>query len=249
MRLIFICLLSLVAGLALSTSTVTAEDTEFTVTMRANYDFNILGGTSLNPGPDTGYIPFAAVGDVTFELDPSINDPTADPVPILNFTGELQGTPPSPMNLLPHFITPNVMFVGGNLEDIVRDPMTGEVLSAKVVNLEAQWKMVGEKGSDINGLELVTGGSDLDPTSHLPFFGEINAIPFALDDVIKGPDVVDPGLPDEAFQVFLGTELVVKGRARTLTVIIPEPASVTLTVMLFAGLAVGCGRRWRSLAR
>ncbi len=70
-----------------------AEDTEFTVTMRANYEFNILGGTSLNPGGDTGYLPFAALGDVTFQLDASINDPTADTVPILNFQSELHGTP------------------------------------------------------------------------------------------------------------------------------------------------------------
>lgn len=238
----------LLAIVLVTVSPVAAEDTQFTVTMRANYDFNILGGTSLNDGPDTGYIPFAAVGDVTFELDASINEPTADTVPILNFQGELQGTAPSPMNLLPHFITPNVEFVGGNLINIMRDPMTGEVLSAEVDNLQARWKMVGLPMSDIAGLELVTGGNAFDPDSNLPFFGPINAIPFAVGDVIKGPDVVDPSLGDEAFEVYLGDELVVLGRARTLTVI-PEPASCTLTVMLFAGFAVGWNRQRRSLAR
>ncbi len=207
----------------------------------ANYEFNILGGTSLNAGGDTGYLPFAAVGDVTFQLDPSINDPTADTVPILNFQGELQGTPPSPSNFLPHFISPNVMFFGGNLTNIVRDPMTGEVLSGEVDNLQAKWRVVGLPGSDIDGLEFVTGGNGLDPSSNLPFFGSINAIPFALGDVIKGPDVVDPSIGDEAFDVFLGDERVVLGRARTLTVIVPEPASFALACMLFAGVAVGGG--------
>ncbi len=217
--------------------------------MRANYEFNILGGTSLNPGGDTGYIPFAAVGDVTFQLDASINDPTADTVPIVSFQGELQGTPPSPVNFLPHFISPNVSFFGGNLTNIVRDPMTGEVLSGEVDNLQAKWRVVGLPGSDIDGLELVTGGNALDPNSNLPFFGSIHAIPFALGDVIKGPDVVDPSVGDEAFDVFLDEELVVLGRARTLTVIVPEPASFPVVYLLCGGLAVGWCRHRRRFAR
>ena len=34
-------------------SPLRAEDTIFTVPIRANYDFNLLGGTSLNPPPNS----------------------------------------------------------------------------------------------------------------------------------------------------------------------------------------------------
>ena len=168
----------------------------------------------------------------------------ASTVPFTNVTGQLQGTPPSPPNLLPHFISPNVMFVGGDLTNIVRD-MSGEVLSAKVDNLEMQWEFVGLPGSDLDGVQLVTGGSALDPNSNLPFFGDVNGIPFVLGDVIMGPDVVDPNLGDEAFEVFLPgfPTPVVLGRNRTLTVV-PEPAS--FTVFGIGAIAMLLARRPRN---
>jgi len=236
MSIRFFVIAALMFGFAYNITTTQAEETSFTVTLRANYDFNILGDTVLNPGPDSGYIPFTAVGDYTFTLDPSLNDPSEPTtVPFVNVTGKLQGT--SPAAFLPHFITPEVQFVGGALTEIVRDT-NGEVISANVTNLEMQWEMVGEAGSPIAGLHLVTGGSSLDPTSNIPFDGSISSIPFALGNIIQGPDFDDANV-FEAFEVFLGTDLVVLGANRTLTVV-PEPTSIVLISLVWVGL---CGSR------
>ncbi|MDC0937247.1 PEP-CTERM sorting domain-containing protein [Pirellulales bacterium] len=216
-----------------------AEVTTFTVKLRANYDFNILGGTPINPDPETGFIPFQALGELTFELDPILNDPSEPTtVPFVSVTGMLQGTSPPPF--LPHVISPNLRFVGGALTDIVRDA-AGEVVSARVDNLEMQWEMIGQPPGPLDGLRLPTGGNDFDPNSSIPFDAVVGGLPFALGDVLKGPDV---GIPmDENFQVFLGDAqtgpLVVLGRKRTLTVV-PEPAA--LVMLLLGTLALSIRR-------
>ena len=45
-----------------------AEVLTFTRTVVADYEFSLLGGTPLNPGPTTPFIPFRAVGDLTFSV-------------------------------------------------------------------------------------------------------------------------------------------------------------------------------------
>ena len=117
-----------------------AAPIQFTQTFVADYEFNILGGTSLNPGPATGFIPFRAIGDLTFQLDPGINNPALTTVPFVNMTGSLPGVPPSPPFTLPHAISPNLEFIGGQLTNIVRDS-NGNVTSADVVNLESRWTL------------------------------------------------------------------------------------------------------------
>ena len=236
-RLLFPMIVSVLASLA---SLAPCRATTFTIPLRANYDFNSLGNTPINPGPETGYIPFVALGEFTFELDPSINDPSKPTtVPFVNVTGKLQGT--APAQFLPHYITPNVRFVGGELTDITRDA-SGNVLSAQVKNLQMQWEMVGEAGSPFPGAHLVTGGSDFDANSSLPFDGPVHGLPFALGDVIQGPDV---GFgTSENFHVYLGDPAtgphVVNGRQRTLTVV-PEPTSVGLPGLL----CIACALRKR----
>ena len=69
------------ALLSVIVTPVLAEETTFTITMQANYELDILGGAPLNPGMDTGY-PFAVLGDMTFDLDSSLNDPMMTTAPL-----------------------------------------------------------------------------------------------------------------------------------------------------------------------
>jgi hypothetical protein len=225
-RLHFLTMATALLALTSIESITQAAPTKFTVPLRANYEFNILGNTPLNPGPETGYIPFVALGEFTFELDPSINDPSKPTtVSFKNVTGKLPGT--APAQFLPHYITPEVRFVGGQLTNIVRDA-NGDVVSAQVKNLEMQWEMVGLEGGPLVGLHLVTGGSDFDANSNLPFDGDMHGLPFAVGDVLKGPDIISGG--SENFHVYLGNPATgapqeVNGRLRTLTVV-PEPSQL-----------------------
>ena len=222
----------LVTSLFSLTSACQAEDTVFTLPIRANWEFKILGGTDFNPGPETEYIPFGALGSLTFELDASLNDasmPTT--VPFVNVTGRLDGIAPSPPNLLPLFISPNPQFFGGELTNIVRDA-SDEVVSADVSKLEMQWELIALPGSDFAGLRFLTAGSGLDPNSNIPFDANVNGIPFAIGDVLAGPDV-GTNVGDEEFELFIDGDpntIVVIGRLRTLTVV-PEPATATLTML------------------
>ncbi len=236
-----LCVLTL---LLVSVSSTSAEDTTFVLPIRADYELNVLGGTSLNPGPDTGYLPFRAQGDMTFVLDASLNNPAMPTtVPFLSVTAQLTGLPPSPPAFLPHILSPNVAFFGGNLTNIVRDA-AGEVTSADVDNLQMQWELLGQ--GPLTGIRLETGGSLVDPTSNIPFFGSIHAIPFALGDVIQGPDAGNSFNKD--FEVFRTDdpanpmELVAYGRKRTLTVV-PEPSGGMLSILLGVGSAALRRRR------
>ena len=242
-RLFFPMIVFVLASMA---SLAHAAPTSFTIPLRANYEFNILGETPINPGPETGYIPFVALGEFTFELDPSINDPGKPAtVPFVHVTGKLQGT--APVQFLPHYITPNVRFVGGELTDITRDA-SGNVLSAQVKNLQMQWEMVGEAPGPLAGVRIVSGGSDFDPNGSMPFDGAVHGLPFSLGDVIQGPDV---GFgTNENFYGYLGDVTgphVVNGRQRTLTVV-PEPTSVGLPGLLCIASAFGNVMRRRSRA-
>jgi hypothetical protein len=205
-----------------------AEPLTFTRTVIADYEFNLLGNSPINPGPETGFIPFRAIGDLTFELAASLNDPTATEVPFVNATGILTGVPPSPSAYLPHTISPNVRFLGGMLTNIVRDG-AGSILSADVEDLNMEWELIAGGGA----LRLFgTAGVGL------PFSGPVSGIPFPAGTVLAG---------EQPFDVFLdlgggNSVLVAIGRNRTLTVV-PEPTSIALVGLGVAGVVVAATRR------
>jgi hypothetical protein len=189
--------------------------------MDAHFEFSLLGGTVINPGPTTPFIPFEAIGSLTFTLDASLNDPSQPTtVPFINVTGSLAGV--SPPQFLPYVISPDLQFIGGELTDIVRDG-SGNVISADVSGLSMRWTMVGTP----DNLTLFTKDG-------LPFDGTTNSIPFSLGTVLAGAADFNVYLDDGATD-----PLVVIGRNRTLTAV-PEPSSLVLLgasglVLLVAG--------------
>jgi len=168
-RGLLLCVLSLLSlpGVA------SAESVRFSQDLVANYEFSLVGGTAINPGPTTSFIPFQARGVLTFELDPSLNDPgRPTTVPFVNVTGTLHGV--FPAAFLPHVISPDVEFLGGVLTNIVRDS-NGEVTSANVQDLSMRWELVG---TPLN-IRLFTKVG-------LPFDGTVTSIPFAEGMVLAG---------------------------------------------------------------
>lgn len=204
------------------------EMTTFTRRVVADFEFSLVAGTPFNPGPvDTPFIPFQAIGDLTFELDPAINDPSAPTtVPFLDATGVLQGTKPTDFG--PFTISPNVAFLGGELTDIVRDG-SGEVISANVRGLLMEWELVGPAFGRLYG------------TAGLNFDADGVTIPFAYGTILSGPlpfDVyADDGDGDTSNDI-----LVAIGRNRTLRVV-PEPHSAALLALGAAGLLAVVRRR------
>jgi hypothetical protein len=165
--LIFVAILSSFPGL------VPAGDLTFTQEFVANFEFDVLGGTPINPGGDTGFQPYEAVGALTFTLDPSINDPSQTTVPFANVTGTLKGV--FPTSLVPYTISPEVQVLGGDLTSIVRDG-NGDVISAEVSDLSMRWDLIAFGGS-------VT----LFSLDGLPFDGPITSLPFSDGTVLSGP--------------------------------------------------------------
>ncbi len=217
-----------------SVSTVRA-DFSFDLTVVADYEFAFLSNTPLNPDVKmTPFIPFQAKGVLTFSLDEAaINDPGATTVPFTSVTGILNGV--SPAAFLPHQISPNLEFLGGNLTNIVRDS-NGFITSATVEDLSMRWEMTGTPG----------GGSEvrLFTKVGLPFSGDVDGLPVSPGTVIAGAD------PFEGYLDLGGgaSLLAVIGQNRTLTVV-PEPGTLTLYCLAAGGLAA-CGawrrRRYRS---
>ena len=110
------------ATLLLLPGVVNAGGLTFTENLVANFEFSLLGGTVINPGPTTPFIPFEAIGSLTFTLDSSINDPSQPTtVPFTNVTGMLAGVSPPPF--LPYTISPDLQFLGGELTNIVPTAM------------------------------------------------------------------------------------------------------------------------------
>ena len=216
-----------VAALMLLPGVVQAGGVSFTETLVANFEFSLLGGTVINPGPTTPFIPFEAIGSLTFVLDPSINDPSQPTtVPFTDVTGVLNGVSPPPF--LPYTISPDVQFLGGDLTNIVRDSK-GAVISADVSDLSMRWDMIGTPSN----LTLFTKDG-------LPFDGSVTSIPFANGTVLAGA---------ADFNVYLdngGSDpLVVIGRNRTLTSV-PEPSSIGLLSAGAAGLGAWLRKRRRT---
>ena len=218
-----------IASLMIVPAAVHADPTTFTVMVQADFELSLLGNTPLNPGPATPFLPFRAVGDLTFTLDPSLNDPTATTVPFVDVTGVLQGVPPSVPITLPHTISPDLQFLGGELTNIVRDG-SGHVVSADVTDLSMRWTLVGTNPAFPVTLYTQDG---------LPFDATGVTIPFALGTVLSGP---------APFNVYLDMgnpatdPLVVIGQDRTLTVV-PEPSSLALCGLGLGGIAGWVGRR------
>ena len=162
-----------VAAALLLPGTVQAWDVTFTENLVANFEFSLIGGTDINPGPTTPFIPFEAQGSLTFSLDSSINDPSQPTtVPFTNVTGSLSGVSPPPF--LPYTISPDLQFLGGDLTNIVRDG-SGKVISADISDLSMRWTMVGTP----YGLTLFTKDG-------LPFDGSTGSIPFSNGTVLAG---------------------------------------------------------------
>jgi hypothetical protein len=219
-------MLILVAAFMLFPGGVHAGSLTFTDNLVANFEFSLLGGTVINPGPTTPFIPFEAIGSLTFTLDSSINDPSKPTtVPFTNVTGMLSGISPPPF--LPYTISPDLQFLGGELTNIVRDSH-GNVISAEISDLSMRWDMVGTPF----GLTLFTKDG-------LPFDGTTSSVPFSYGTVLAGA---------ADFNVYLdngGSDpLVVIGRNRTLTVV-PEPSSLVLMGVGVAGIGVVCRQKRR----
>jgi hypothetical protein len=191
---------------------VRAGNVTFTQDFVANFDFDLLGGTSINPGPGTGYLPYQADGSITFTLDTTtLTDPSQTTIAITNAVGSFTGVPP--LWLGPYSISPNIQFIGGELTNIVRDG-SGTITSADVTDLSMQWELVAGGGAVV----IYSDGG-------LPFSGTVHSIPFTDGDVISGPDPVAGILP--------GTSTIVAYvENRTLTAV-PEPGSA-----IPAGIAV-----------
>ena len=179
-------------------------------------------------------LPFRAIGNLEFTLDDSV--PGATSMPFTNATGTLTGIAPDAF--LPFQITPDVQFVGGLLDNIVRDG-GGQIISADVVDLEMLW--------ELSGNPAILGGEEvlLYATDPLDFNGSVSGVPFAPGDILAGPNdfevyldlgLGNPGLPD-------GDPLAVIGRNRTLTTV-PEPRCIDLFTLV-AGLIV-LRRRYKS---
>jgi MYXO-CTERM domain-containing protein len=214
------------AGLLFFPSLVHGGDLTFTQDLVANFDFDVLGGTPINPGPATGFQPYEAFGALTFTLDSSINDPTQTTVPFTNVTGTLNGVYPT--SLLPYTISPDVQFIGGDLTNIVRDG-SGNVISGNVSDLSMRWDLIAFGGA----LTLFT-------LDGLPFDGSITSIPFSNYTVLSGPAQFN------VYMDFGGTDLLVAyGENRTLTTV-PEPTSATLAGLAALTLGAVIARRRRN---
>jgi hypothetical protein len=194
-----------------------AENLTFTQKFIANFEFDVLGNTPINPGPATGFQPYEAMGALTFTLAPALNDPSQTTVPFTNVTGTLNGVYPT--SLLPYTISPDVQFLGGDLTNVVRDG-GGNVISADVSNLSMRWDLIAAGGN----LTLFT-------LDGLPFNGAITSLPFSDGTVLSGAD---------QFNVYLNVGgsnvLVALGEDRILTAV-PEPTSGALGGL--AALTVG----------
>lgn len=216
--------LFVLAALACFPALAHAGGVTFTETFVADFEFSLVGHTDINPGDTTPFIPFQAIGNLTFTLDPSINDPShPTTVQFTAVTGSLSGV--SPPGFLPYVISPNLEFIGGALTNIGRDA-GGNVISGNIVDLSSRWTMVGTPGN----LTLFTKDG-------LPFDATITSIPFAYGTTLVGA---------ADFNVYLdngGSDpLVVIGRNRVLTAV-PEPNSAVLGGLAMLGLGTMMVRR------
>jgi hypothetical protein len=188
--------------------------------------FYFLGSTPINPGPTTPVLHGRFEGDFTFQLDPSLNDPShPTTVPFVNFTGIGTSEPPTPANLLPSAVSPNLQFLGGELTNIVRDG-SGHVVSADVSDISSRWY-----------LQSLASPVELYTQVGLPFSATGVTIPFKLGTVIEGdatfPIYLNVGTGDMADDILVGY-----GDDRTLTAV-PEPSSFILIGVAAGAILIG----------
>ena len=102
---------------------------------------------------------------------------------------------------LPHQISPNLGFLGGNLTNIVRDS-SGFITSATVEDLSMRWELTGTPGGGC-GVRLFTKVG-------LPFSGDVDGLPVSPGTVIAGAD------PFEGFlDLGGGASLLARDRAES----------------------------------
>lgn len=205
----------------------------FSSLLQADFEFEVVDGPfSAIEGINTGDILlFQAIGALDFVLDDSV--PGATSMAFTNAAGTLTGVSPGPF--MPFEITPDAEFVGGSLNNIVRDG-GGQITSADVVDLQMLWEMFGTPAI-FGGDEVLLYSSD-----PLGFNGHISSLPFSNGDQLSGPNEFEvyfdaglgnPGLPG-------GDPLAAIGRSFTITAV-PEPSFFAL-LALSAGI-VTCRRR------
>ncbi|WP_169977596.1 PEP-CTERM sorting domain-containing protein [Tautonia rosea] len=226
-----------------------AELIEFTVRVSADFEFQVVEGGPLAQAlidagitPPSGFVPFRALGDITFTLDDT-GAPTGGAIPFTSVRGTFEGVSPSPALFLPFTLSPEVEFYGSPLSEltnIVRQD--GQIVSGDVENLTMDFTLVPQAPNPLAGVNFFTDGG-------LSFSAKGVSVPF-------GPGTFLSLTGDDRFNVYMGpdpdpdtidpSQLAVIGRNRTLTVV-PEPASLALMAggLGMVGFAVAVGRRTR----
>lgn len=208
-------------------------DLIFTSQLQADFEVEVVDGPfSALDGINIGDIlQFRAVGSLEFRLDDSV--PGGTSMPFTDVIGTLTGGSPGPF--LPFEMTPDVEFVGGSLDNIVRDGR-GQITAANVVDLQMSWEIFSTSAM-FGGEELLLYSSD-----PLDFTGHISTLPFSIGDQLFGSSefelYIDAGLGNPG--LLDGDPLAAIGRTRILMAV-PEPSSISL-LTLATGIVV-CRRR------
>lgn len=189
----------------------------FTSEIRAEFEFSILSSGPLDSYGQTIGIPrdvfldYVALGSLTFELDDSFANATS--LPFQSVTGRLNGISPAPI-----FSISPVQFLGGTLDNIVRDG-SNNIVSGDVNNLSMRWEILVLEGDpNLERRAFTLAG--------LPFSGAVGGTPFAFGDTISGPS---PGPVDVFWDQDLNNPAAVV-QNRSLQAV-PEPSSAALLAL------------------
>ncbi len=209
-------------SLALVKSPTAHGASVFDVKFRANFQFNILSNGPLGPVagslrlPTDTFLDYMAMGSIKFTLDDS--DTSINSAKFTDAKGAFVGVVPD----FPYTIDPNLQFVGGSLENIVRNG-ANEIISADVKDLAMRWNLTAFPGS---GSE-----ANLFSLEPLLFSGAVTGIPFAVGNVLTGPPGAQGAYLNDGTQNILAAYV----QNRTLTVV-PEPTTIAILGFGLAGL-------------